>query len=114
MKKCPECNNLVEDNLKECSKCGFPLEDMRVEKEEVAEEISVEAVDNDISKEVVEEKNVKEKKSIPKKLIIGIIGSVTAIVLIIFFATSNVRTYNKGKELYSQKNIKKLLKNFRI
>lgn len=26
MKKCPECNNLVEDNLKECSKCGFPFD----------------------------------------------------------------------------------------
>lgn len=25
MKKCPECNNLVEDNLRECSNCGYPF-----------------------------------------------------------------------------------------
>lgn len=110
--KCPECGKEISDKAGECPNCGYPLEDMRVEKEEVAEGISVEAVDNDISKEVVEEKNVKEKKSIPKKVIIGIIGGVTAIVLIIFFATSNVRTYNKGKELYSQKKYKEAIEKF--
>lgn len=31
MIKCPECNNLVDDNLKECNICGYPFEEKIVE-----------------------------------------------------------------------------------
>lgn len=34
MKKCPECNKLVEDNLKECLECGFPFDDTNRSTEE--------------------------------------------------------------------------------
>lgn len=65
--KCPECGKEISDKAGECPNCGYPLEDMRVEKEEVAEEISVEAVDNDISKEVVEEKTSRKRNQFLRK-----------------------------------------------
>lgn len=43
MIKCPECNNLVDDNLKECSKCGYPFDgtEKRIEDNNDIEEEAV-------------------------------------------------------------------------
>lgn len=110
--QCPECGKEVSDKARKCPHCGYPLEDIDFEKEEVAEETPIETVGDHISKEVVEEKIVKEKKAIPKKVIIGIISGVVVASLVGYFATSNIRAYNKGKELYSQKKYKEAIEKF--
>ena len=110
--QCPECGKQVSDKARKCPHCGYPLEDIDFAKEEIAEETSIETVGDHISKEVVEEKIVKEKKPIPKKVIICIISGVVVASLIGYFATSNIRAYNKGKELYSQKKYKEAIEKF--
>lgn len=109
---CPECGNEVSDKAANCPNCGYPLEDMGFVKEEVAEEKASEVVGDDISKEDVEEKIVKEKKPISKKVIVGIIGGLVVASLIGYFATSNIRAYSKGKELYSQNKYKEAIEIF--
>ena len=89
--QCPECGKQVSDKARKCPHCGYPLEDIDFAKEEIAEETSIETVGDHISKEVVEEKIVKEKKPIPKKVIICIISGVVVASLIGYFATSNIR-----------------------
>lgn len=108
---CPECGKEVSDKALKCPNCGYPLEDMDFAKEEVVEE-TIETVDEDISKEVAEEKIVKEKKPIPKKVIVGIIGGLVVASLIGYLVTSNIRAYSKGKELYSQKKYKEAIEIF--
>ena len=110
---CPECGKEVSDKATNCPNCGYPLEAVDFVKEEVAEEKASEVVGDDISKEDVEEKIVKEKKKpISKKVIVGIIGGLVVASLIGYFATSNIRAYSKGKELYSQNKYKEAIEIF--
>lgn len=71
--KCPECKKKVSDQCSMCPHCGYPISEM----------IKQEATKIDKNEEVVqEEKIVKERKPINKKILIGIIsGAVIALTI---------------------------------
>lgn len=77
--KCPECGSEIDENMKFCPNCGHKMNPDQENKK----------------------KNGKKGR---KKLVAGIIvAGVAAASVGIFFATSNMRAYNKANQLYSQK-----------
>lgn len=81
MKKCPECNNLVDESLKECNFCGYPFDgteelveeldtcDTEVENGETTEELE-EKQNTGESCEVVEEISESAESIAEKKMIL--------------------------------------------
>lgn len=60
MKKCPECNNMVEDGLKICGNCGYPLEEINQESNDENNnvDVTVESAEYEEVDELATEENV--------------------------------------------------------
>lgn len=86
--KCPECKKKVSDKCGNCPNCGYPIEAQEV----VFEENNVIVEEK---KEVVKEKLPKTRKPVNKKVLIGIISSVCAILLIVVFTLLGLTYFNE-------------------
>lgn len=115
MIKCPECGKEINEIVKECPNCGYPFEEgVKEVYEEVKEESKKEgASDEDKSEDIIFQTNEEindrfvddkegKKRSINTKLLITC--GVILLVVVIFVATKDLRTYYKAKNLLDNKN----------
>lgn len=140
--KCPECQNLVDENLKECSCCGYtfdgteesfePEEDEHSKKEfEVAteeggkEEEENLKLENDNKEEenpekqeeainVEDEKNSEVKKIFDKKKIILLVSIIGICILgFVIYKTSDLGRYNSAQNAYKNKQYAEAMQIFK-
>lgn len=81
--KCPECGNEISDKATKCPECGCILK----EEEHVLKEEEKNLEESVTKKGVFKNKKVK---------IVSMIGVVVLVLIIVFFATGNLRSYYKA------------------
>lgn len=88
--KCPECGNEISDKATKCPECGCILK----EEEHVLKEEEKNLEESVTKKGVFKNKKVK---------IVSMIGVVVLVLIIVFFATGNLRSYYKAIGLLEDK-----------
>lgn len=138
MRKCPECSNLVEENLKECKYCGYPFDgteeivelnddnysekDAEILSDEVfkeeKEDLKLEDSNNEKEKweQIKEEdkKNSEVKKTFYKKKLV-LFGTVIGMCIfgIIIYKKSDLGRYNSAQSEYKNKQYAEAMEKFK-